>query len=134
MSTVDDAVEAGARALSEHWRDMHTNESLGQQRMLSGHAARAMWPVLSARLRELHKPEIRYQPYSGYEYSFDTAEVAVEFADDSGVTVADIVTFEICAECGRIEMADDPGRNYSESLWPCPTMQAIYETDKELGL
>lgn len=31
----DAAVERMARALSEHWRDMHTNEALGQQRMLA---------------------------------------------------------------------------------------------------
>lgn len=55
MTTVDDAVEAGARALSEHWRDMHTNGSLDRQRDLAGHAARAMWPILSAGLRELHR-------------------------------------------------------------------------------
>lgn len=54
MSTVDEAVEAGARAMSHHWRDMHTNESLGRQRQLAVHATRAMWPVLSAGLRELH--------------------------------------------------------------------------------
>lgn len=54
MTTVTDAIEAGARALSEHWRDMHTNESLGRQRMLADHAARATWPILSAPLRELH--------------------------------------------------------------------------------
>lgn len=59
MSTVGDAVEAGARALSEHWRDMHTNESLGQQRMLADHAARAMWPILSAPLREINTGDNR---------------------------------------------------------------------------
>lgn len=52
--TTDDAVEAGARALSEHWWDMHTGGSLDRQRDLAGHAARTMWPILSAGLRELH--------------------------------------------------------------------------------
>lgn len=36
----DAAVERVARGLMEHWRDIHTNESLGQQRMLA-HAALA---------------------------------------------------------------------------------------------
>jgi len=31
-------VEAAARAMSQHWRDMHTNESLGYQRMLARYA------------------------------------------------------------------------------------------------
>ncbi len=62
MSTVNDAVEAGARAMSEHWRDMHAGESLGRQRALARRAARAMWPVLSAGLRELHRQKINFRP------------------------------------------------------------------------
>lgn len=38
----DAAVERMARGLSEHWRDMHTNESLGQQRMLARAALGAL--------------------------------------------------------------------------------------------
>lgn len=38
----DAAVERMARGLSEHWRDMHTNESLGQQRMLARAALDAL--------------------------------------------------------------------------------------------
>lgn len=38
----DDAVERMARGLSEHWRDMHTNESLGRQRMLARAALDAL--------------------------------------------------------------------------------------------
>jgi len=37
-----DIVEQVARALSAHWKDMHTNESLGRQRMLAGHAIAAV--------------------------------------------------------------------------------------------
>lgn len=38
----DAAVERMARGLSEHWRDMHTNESLGRQRMLARAALAAL--------------------------------------------------------------------------------------------
>ena len=38
----DDAIERMARGLSEHWRDMHTNEALGQQRMLARAALDAL--------------------------------------------------------------------------------------------
>lgn len=38
---IERAVEAAAKAMSEHWRDMHTNESLGHQRMLAQHAVTA---------------------------------------------------------------------------------------------
>ena len=38
---IERAVEAAAKAMSEHWRDMHTNESLGYQRMLAQHAVTA---------------------------------------------------------------------------------------------
>src|SRR5699024_119976 len=48
--TVDEAIEAGAQALSHHWRDMHTGGSLDRQRDLAGHSIRAAWPVLSAGL------------------------------------------------------------------------------------
>lgn len=38
----DDAIERMARGLMEHWRDMHTNEALGQQRMLARAALGAL--------------------------------------------------------------------------------------------
>lgn len=38
----DAAVERMARGLMEHWRDMHTNEALGQQRMLARAALAAL--------------------------------------------------------------------------------------------
>lgn len=38
----DAAVERMARGLMEHWRDMHTNEALGQQRMLARAALDAL--------------------------------------------------------------------------------------------
>lgn len=44
----DAAVEAAARAMSVHWRDMHTNEALGRQRMLAEAALTAAAPHIAA--------------------------------------------------------------------------------------
>ena len=41
-----DPVQAVAEALSKHWRDRHTNESLGLQRMLARHAIDAARPAI----------------------------------------------------------------------------------------
>lgn len=38
------AREAVTSALAENWRNMHTNESLGLQRMLAGHVLTALAP------------------------------------------------------------------------------------------
>ena len=51
MTTVDDAVEAGARALSDSWTD---ENEYGSRQDMSRVAARAQWPILSEGLRELH--------------------------------------------------------------------------------
>lgn len=48
-----EAIEAAARAMSEAWRDMHTNEALGYQRMLSTAALTAAAPfIVSAKSAE----------------------------------------------------------------------------------
>lgn len=52
MTTVDDAVEAGARSLADEW---NTGERRAAHSAVAFVAARAMWPVLSARLRQLHR-------------------------------------------------------------------------------
>ena len=44
----DEVIEQAARAMSSHWRDMHTNESLGFQRMLALHTLAAVLPDLLA--------------------------------------------------------------------------------------
>lgn len=83
--------------------------------------AAALAPILA-----LHKAEKRFYPASMSERSFDTAEKAREYADGDDDPVE---SFEICAECGRVESdqlreyADDWG--YRESLWPCRTFRAI---------
>ena len=42
------AIKAASHAMSRHWRDMHTNEALGLQRMLTAHALSAVLPDLLA--------------------------------------------------------------------------------------
>ena len=44
----DEVIEQAARAMSSHWRDIHTNESLGFQRMLALHTLAAVLPDLLA--------------------------------------------------------------------------------------
>ena len=44
----DDVIERAARALSERWNSMHTNEALGRQRMLAGFTLAAVLPDLLA--------------------------------------------------------------------------------------
>ena len=53
--TADDLQDRIARALSEHWRDMHTNESLGKQRML----AAAVLPIVEAEVRKAKAEALR---------------------------------------------------------------------------
>ena len=52
------AVDAAARAMSAHWRDMHTNESLGFQRMLAGHALAAAAPIIEAAAKQAERERI----------------------------------------------------------------------------
>lgn len=47
----EQAREAVARSLSAHWRDMHTNEALGLQRMLARHTLEALAPHVAALVR-----------------------------------------------------------------------------------
>lgn len=45
----DNEVDAASYAMSSHWRDMHTNEALGYQRMLADHALAAAAKVRADR-------------------------------------------------------------------------------------
>lgn len=44
----DEVIEKAARVLSERWNSMHTNESLGRQRMLAGFTIAAVLDLLAA--------------------------------------------------------------------------------------
>ena len=54
MTTVDDAVEVGARAMADLWTD---EDEYGSRENMAETAARAMWPILSAGLRKLHSAQ-----------------------------------------------------------------------------
>lgn len=101
MSTVDDAVEAGARALEA----MYGSPPGNKMDMVNAEAVlRAAWPILSAPLRELHEDAGPSQGYTESGYG------EIEHC---------------CGTCGT-------HGEYGEE-WPCPPMQTIIETDKELG-
>lgn len=75
---------------------------------------------------KLHRPTTRYSPAGEGEFSWPTLEAMHEDGYDDG----EYTTFDICAECGRIEaeMADRSGGEewaYLESLWPCATARAL---------
>lgn len=63
MTTVTDAVEAGARAMAPF-----TPRSFGVLHADSRVALRAAWPILSAPLRELHR-EHSYRARDGVTYA-----------------------------------------------------------------
>ena len=79
-----------------------------------------------AAVRELHKPEKRYQPHPEHPGSFDTAQQAADYDDTD---LESVTHFVICAECGRIEAEQWDDRTYEGSylnaLWPCATARAL---------
>lgn len=80
-----------------------------------------------AKVTARHRPQRRYTTLG--ETSYATREEAAEAYDTS---VDDIGHFDVCEHCGRLE-ADDYGRGYRESLWPCPdaTALGLDELDEE---
>lgn len=87
------------------------------------------------RVRALHHPVTRWHPPDCAEASWDTALDAAEWLcdgdDPTPEDVARMASFDICAECGRIETAAeqrDPGTEpiaYLNALWPCATARAL---------
>lgn len=75
----------------------------------------------------LHKVETRWLPWSDATGSYVSYEEALDEESDEEPT-----SFEICAECGRIEMAEEQhGLHdcpaYLNGLYPCATVRAITE-------
>lgn len=112
MSTVDDAVGAGARALAAEgggpgdsihsWRCEHPDRYPGACECVPGvtvEVLRAAWPILSAGLRALHTAKV---DHSTRWY-------------DPGPLLRDV-----CQHCRR--------------RYPCATIQELDRIDKELGL
>ncbi len=86
-------------------RAAELDAALAQER-----AARAAAEAVIAQVRDLHCVEIRY--------SEDDGETSQDTPTDEPCTV-----FEVCSECGRIEM--EYAADYRESLWPCPTAKIL---------
>ena len=107
---------AGAR-LQDAFRIKH---DAGIAAVVAAAKAEALGTLLA-----LHKPEARYHPRDIDDRSWETIEEAREYADTYDEVME---SFEICAECGRVESeqlreyADEWG--YRESLWPCETVKA----------
>ena len=104
MTTVDDAVEAGARALDSSYNpDQHPiMAAMFEDYSLA--AARAMWPILSAGLRRLHSPQWE--------------------CGNPRHTNPDVGCPECCEVCVTCEWC----------AMPCATVQELDRIDKELGL
>lgn len=121
MTTVDDAVEVGARAI---WFAGSTDPE-----WVASEAARAMWPVLSAGLRELHTKGTIYEhedgcPDTTEEHRQERHREDVEHGGE--YYCLDLLLHHVCVHCsdGEGSMAD----------WPCATVQELDRIDKELGL
>lgn len=91
---------------------------------------------------EVHKSERRWQSAPDDEVSFDTPGEAWERHIDEGgepeevgyddVDETKLFYFDICSECGSLEMGDDPeDKLYRDSLDPCPTRKVVL---KALGM
>lgn len=87
--------------------------------------------TILGRVLALHKIETRWT-HPDWTGSFDTREEASEWDYDESMGDDDksqVGSFEVCAECGRIESeqlkesGDD--WSYRESLWPCATAKAM---------
>lgn len=92
-----------------------------------GHAAAI---ASLAAVRGLHRPITRWQAYEGQELSFVSYEDLVDAYADEGDAPSreDAYTFDICAECGRIEQEAhqyDDEWGYENAIWPCSTITAI---------
>jgi hypothetical protein len=97
-------------------------------------AARTDIPRLLAALDAvlaLHKPETRWT-HPDWMGSFDTIEEAAGYDEDEVIgdeQKSQVDSFDICAECGRIEseQLSESGEEwgYREGLWPCPTVAAV---------
>ena len=79
------------------------------------------------RVRDLHRKVTRYG-LEDFSISAEAYEVA-EY-EDAGYSRDEFEPFDICEECGRLEMAadqrgDEGGTLYKESVWPCATINAL---------
>lgn len=77
---------------------------------------------------ELHQVEKRFQPWEGYEYSYDSEREVRTTFDDPDAELA-VHVFEICRECGRVEAEANEHADewsYRAAIWPCATAKAAW--------
>lgn len=124
MSDVDRAVEAGARALRDSFEDPDDAQ------LFADLAITAAWPVLSAKLRELHRPVEyafswrdglhRYEPCQSCKGKAGTHPCGCwQDADRE---------YE-CRQCSRL----DGGKGVKVS-YPCATARLLGDIDRGLGI
>ena len=81
MTDMEHAIERAAKVLADNWRNIHTNESLGKQRML----ARAL--ADAGLLASLTEWDVEYRDYDGYvsrhtDDVFDETDLGYEQAKE----------------------------------------------------
>lgn len=96
---------------------------------------RARWKELAlerhkklSAVEALHKPERRYTYGDGGEMSWASVDDVIDYFGDDEVTADKVDYFEVCAECGRIELSqveEYDERGYLEAMWPCKTAKAL---------
>lgn len=123
MTTVDDAVEAGARALTESEYGEGPNDL-----QVADLVVTAAWPILSAGLRGLHTKGTSYEHEDGCPDTSDEhrQERHREDVENAGEYYClDLPLHHVCINCpdGDGLMVD----------WPCATVRELDRIDKELG-
>lgn len=80
---------------------------------------------------ELHKEQVRYYLDESGDMSWDSSDDVIAYYGDDEVSIEQVKTFSVCAECARLEInlakLGDYDYAYESSHYPCRTRQAIKE-------
>lgn len=117
----------------ERFRNFTNDLSLGEDKDTAEFIAAA--PTDQAKLiaaieavAGLHTPVSLWMTHEDADISYQSKEDAL--AERTDLTEADLVPFELCSHCRKIEDSPCEGEctmqaGYRESLWPCPTVAAL---------
>lgn len=121
-------------------RDRMIGPGLGQ--ISEGNARELDRQILAFRaVEKLHHPVTLWLPHPDADYSFEDYEEAVEYAvghldDDTpeyrearAAAIAEITSFQVCAECKDIEKEQAAERGYEHADWPCRTARCWLPAD-----